>query len=379
MGKHINTGKPNQEDVSPQRLDKPNLDRETLADDSTHKTAGVESVSTHDNSNMDDSVIIEPFVSSRVRELVRDRMIANGDYPRIGKYQIQKLLSDRGMAKVFLGFDPDLQRQVTIKYYTEKLSAKQTAQVKNEGRALALIDSPFVAKCYGVEQLGNQLYLVLEYVNGQDLIEYRSKHDLTTKQVISITKNLAEGLRAIHQRGILHRDLKPSNVIVQDDGTAKIIDLGLAKEIQQREVNETAGTPAYMPPEQARNEVNSIDQRSDIFGLGGILYFLLTGRAPFEAESKAESLALARTGEVAPAGLPALGSAHLNQLCVKCLNLRPQQRFNSVGDLIKELNRLDQNPYVRSRMPLIATCLVLLIVFSVIGWRWIDRNGRDVR
>ncbi len=149
-----------------------------------------------------------------------------------------------------------------------------------EGRALAKVASPYVARCHGIERIDGEAYLVVEYVPGRNLAEVRRDGPLDLAQVVRILAQLAEGVAAVHARGLIHRDIKPANVILHDDGTPRLVDFGLAAHLGGSRLRERSGSPPYMAPEQARGEWDRIDFRTDVFGLGGVLYKLLTDHAP---------------------------------------------------------------------------------------------------
>src|SRR5262249_24994759 len=143
----------------------------------------------------------------------------------------------------------------------------------------------------------------------------------------------AEGLAAVHACGLLHRDLKPANIVVGDDGAPRLVDFGLASSPGGDHLTQVSGTLAYMPPEQARGEVERIGPRSDVFGLGAVLYEMLTGRPPYRADTLDDVWKLARDGDVLPAKernprLP----ASLNALCMRCLATDPDGRFASAAE-----------------------------------------------
>src|SRR5262249_34890089 len=158
----------------------------------------------------------------------------------------------------------------------------------------------YVAECLGIEFHGEDAFLVVEYIKGRNLAEIRGEGPLVPERIAGILMQLAEGVAAVHQRGLIHRDIKPANVILGDDDRPRLVDFGLAAHLGSDRLHELSGTPSYMAPEQARREPERIDFRTDVFGLGAVLYELLTGRPPYEGSGLATVLAQARAGQVVP-------------------------------------------------------------------------------
>src|SRR5262249_56862729 len=136
-----------------------------------------------------------------------------------------------------------------------------------EGRGVAKVNSPCVARCHGVERIDGAAFLVVEYIPGRDLAEVRRDGPLSLEAVVRILAQLAEGVAAVHARGLIHRDIKPANVILRDDGTPRLVDFGLAAHLGSSRLRQWSGTPAYMAPEQVRSEWDRIDFRTDVFAL----------------------------------------------------------------------------------------------------------------
>ena len=166
---------------------------------------------------------------------------------RFGKYQIERRIGRHGQADILKAFDPDLQRFVALKIYSGQINEMARDSILSEGRSLAKVDSPFVAKCFNVELVGDVPVLVIEWIDGQSLDQHIRNGEFTYRQAKQIFSKIAEGVEAIHQQDFLHRDLKPSNIIVDARGTPKIIDFGLASSKEEIGAN-LVGTYAYMSP-----------------------------------------------------------------------------------------------------------------------------------
>jgi tetratricopeptide (TPR) repeat protein len=204
--------------------------------------------------------------------------------PALGKFQVMRRLGGGGQAETVLALDPDLKRHVVLKLYHAARTPEEQEAVLREGQALARVRSPYVAQCYSAERQDGLAYLVVEYVPGQSLAQRLRAGRLSVAQALKLVRQLAEGLAAVHACGLLHRDIKPGNILLGNDGRPRLVDFGLAAALGSDALGRVSGTFAYMAPEQARGEAERIDPRTDLFGLGAVLYELLTGRAPYRAE-----------------------------------------------------------------------------------------------
>jgi serine/threonine protein kinase len=243
----------------------------------------------------------------------------------VGKYRLVRRFSAvGGQAAAYLAFDPDVDRHVVLKRYHGPSGEAE------EGRALAKVNSPYVARCHGVERIDGAAFLVVEYIPGRNLAEVRRDGPLGLEAVVRILAQLAEGVAAVHARGLIHRDIKPANVILHDDGTPRLVDFGLAAYLGSDRLRERGGSLAYMAPEQARGEWDRIDFRADIFGLGAVLYQLLTGRAPYAGSTLFEALEQAKKADVTPPRRlePAI-PAPLEAVCLKALAAAPENRYTT--------------------------------------------------
>jgi hypothetical protein len=286
---------------------------------------------------------------------------------QVGKYRIVAVLGSGGQAVTFKAWDPDLQRHVVLKLYHAAQSSTQQVAVMKEGQALARVRSPYVPRCLDVAHFEGVPYLVLEYVPGRTLAELHKARPLSLPQVLELLARAAEGLAAVHACGLLHRDLKPANLLVGDDGLPRLIDFGLAKPLGDTALLVVSGTLAYMPPEQARGELERIDPRTDLFGLGAVFYALLTGSPPYRADTDAELWRQAQAGQVIPVRernpkVPAAVAA----VCMRCLAPDPGQRFASAVELARALRRLQRRRLVPWLVG-VGAAAVLLALVAVTG------------
>jgi hypothetical protein len=279
----------------------------------------------------------------------------------IGKYQdVRRFAEASGQATAYLAFDPDLQRHVVLKRYHGDSGEAE------EGRALAKVANPFVARCHGIERIDGELYLVVEFIPGRNLNEIRRDGPMDPARVVRIMADLAEGVAAVHARGLIHRDIKPSNVILHDDGRPWLVDFGLAAHLGSPRLRQVAGSPPYMAPEQAQGHGDRVDHRVDIFALGGVLYALLTGRPPYQAPDVGSTLTLARKAEFPPPHrLDPKVPAPIEAVCLKAMAAAPENRQGSALEFARDLERAWL--LIRLRRLLPAAAILLL---GAAAWLW---------
>ena len=245
-------------------------------------------------------------------------------------YELIRQLGAGGQATTYLARDRALHRLVVLKRYHGVASPGRREAVLNEGRALARIRSPFVAPCLGVETSGDEIDLVVEYVPGRPLTELTADERADIGRSAKLVENIALGLAEVHACGLLHRDIKPHNIIMGDDGVPRLVDFGVAGPIASEALHTIAGSPPYMAPEQARGQGERVDARTDVYGLGGVLYYLFTGEPPHAGATLREILERAQGAPVVPPRrinprVPRL----LERICLKAMAADPQSRFSS--------------------------------------------------
>jgi serine/threonine protein kinase len=200
-------------------------------------------------------------------------------------YKIIEKLGEGGMGVVYLAEDTKLDRKVAIKFLPQEISSnsEERERFKIEAKAAASLNHPNIATIHAIEEVNNQMFLVMEYIDGIELKEKISNGNIEADEVIRIASQIAEGMSAAHNKGIVHRDIKSSNIMITRNAKAKIMDFGLAKirgGTELTKVGSTIGTIAYMSPEQARGE--ELDQQSDIWSFGVVLYEMLCNKLPFK-------------------------------------------------------------------------------------------------
>jgi tRNA A-37 threonylcarbamoyl transferase component Bud32 len=288
---------------------------------------------------------------------------APADPDRIGKYEIvRRFTESSGQAAAYLGFDPILRRHVVLKRYHDGDTPEGRRATIEEGRALVGIKSDYVAECLGIEFLDDEAFLVVEHIKGRSLAEIRREGPFDPERIAGILTQLAEGVAAVHQRGLIHRDIKPANVILGDDDRPRLVDFGLAAHLGSDRLRELSGTPSYMAPEQARGEPERIDFRTDVFGLGAVLYNLLTGSPPYAGSDLATVLVQARAGRVVPPRrLNARVPRGLERICLKAMAADPGQRYGSAAEFRRALKRWRRG----LALPLVAAACVLALAAAV--------------
>jgi eukaryotic-like serine/threonine-protein kinase len=265
---------------------------------------------------------------------------------RVGPYEIVSLLGHGGMGEVYRARDPRLARDVAIKvlHSAIALDPDRRHRFEQEARAAGGLNHPNIVAVFDIGSDDGALYIVQELLEGETLRERLRAGPLPLRKSLDYAGQAARGLAAAHAKGIVHRDLKPENLFLTRDGRLKILDFGVAKltaragakdatsartETLGTEPGVVLGTIGYMSPEQVRGEV--VDNRSDLFSLGAILFEMLTGRRAFQGPSPADTMS-AILKEEAPE-LPASTPALLASIVRRCLEKIPEDRLESARDL----------------------------------------------
>jgi serine/threonine-protein kinase len=271
-----------------------------------------------------------------------------GSLPReIAGYEILGELGRGGMGVVYKARQTRLNRLVALKMILTGVHAgsEQLARFRAEAQVVARLQHPHIVNIYDVGEHQGLPYLALEYVDGGNLAQLlEGAPQQPIRRAAELTATLAAAVDHAHRRGIVHRDLKPANVLLMADGTPKITDFGLAKQLDAGAARTASGavlgTPSYMAPEQAGGKGKHIGPATDVYALGAILYELLTGRPPFQAESTLDTLLQVVSEEVVPpTRLRADCPADLEAICLKCLQKDPAQRYSSAAALAEDLQR----------------------------------------
>ncbi|MBN1223106.1 MAG: protein kinase, partial [Candidatus Aminicenantes bacterium] len=262
-----------------------------------------------------------------------------------GRYEVIEEIGRGGMGAVFRVVDKKINEEVALKVLKPEISSDgQTIErFKNELKLARKITHKNVCRMYDLNEAEGVPYITMEFVAGEDLKSLIGRAGrLSIEKAVSIARQICEGLIEAHNLGVVHRDLKPQNIMIDRKGNARIMDFGIARTIGASELTEAGaviGTPHYISPEQV--EGKAPDQRTDIYALGVILYEMVTGQLPFQAES-ALSLALKHLQESprSPRELNPTVPESLSRLIIKCLEKDREQRYQSAGDLLSALSKI---------------------------------------
>ncbi|MEU9088827.1 protein kinase [Streptomyces sp. NPDC087901] len=272
-----------------------------------------------------------------------------------GRYQLRDLLGEGGMASVYLAYDSALDRQVAIKTLHTELGREQSfrERFRREAQAVAKLQHTNIVSVFdtGEDELGGALmpYIVMEYVEGQPLgsvlqADIRNYGAMPADKALKVTADVLAALDTSHEMGLVHRDIKPGNVMVTKRGIVKVMDFGIARAMQSGVTSMTqtgmvVGTPQYLSPEQALGR--GVDARSDLYSVGIMLFQLLTGRIPFDADSPL-AIAYAHVQEepVAPSTINRSLTPAMDALVARALKKNPNERFPSAAAMQDEIARV---------------------------------------
>jgi serine/threonine-protein kinase len=259
----------------------------------------------------------------------------------ISHYRLLEQLGQGGMGVVYKAYDTKLKREVAIKFLSPEISLQEQDRERFliEAQAAAALNHPNIATIHAIEEVDDELFIVMEFIDGPDLKKKMVSEQLSVDNAIDIAIQIAAGLQAAHEKGITHRDIKPANIMLTSKGQVKITDFGLAKMAQASALTKagmTVGTIAYMSPEQAQGL--EVDHRTDIWALGAVLYETLTGQQPFAGlYEQAVLYAVVNTEPPALAALRPEVPAELQRLVRQALQKNPAQRHQSMNEVIAAL------------------------------------------
>ncbi len=291
-------------------------------------------------------------------------------FPEIPGYRIDRVLGRGGMGIVYLAHQLGIERPVALKMIIGgKFASEATIErFLAEGRAVGKLQHENIVRIYDSGWFKDMPYFSLEFIDGPSLSDKIRGEPLEPLEAATLGVSLSQALHYAHESGIVHRDLKPANVLVTQAGVAKVTDFGLAKlEDEQNAYSQTGdvvGTPGYMAPEQARGE-KSVSVPADVYGLGAILYCMLSGRPPFVAAKASDTLLQVLTQEAIPVGkLQPSIPRDLETICMKCLEKEPEKRYASAQELAAELQRFINGEPIMARP----------VTRVERAWRWAKRK-----
>jgi predicted Ser/Thr protein kinase len=267
---------------------------------------------------------------------------------QIGSYRIERELGRGGMGIVYLAEDVRLGRRVALKALAPSCThdERRRERLRMEARAAAKLSHPGIATVFALEEIDGELFIAGEYVPGCTLRAELDAGAMPVERMLQVGAQVARALAVAHAQGVVHRDLKPENVVCGEQGTVKILDFGVARALalpdqsatRLTEAGTIVGTPGYMSPEQI--EAREVDFRSDIFSFGVLLYELATGVHPFEGTSAASTIARILTVDPCPPGQLCPLPAEFDRIVRKCLQKRPDDRYQSASDVALDLEQV---------------------------------------
>jgi eukaryotic-like serine/threonine-protein kinase len=274
----------------------------------------------------------------------------------LGRYEITRKIGTGGMGEVYLARDAALKRKVALKILPPLLMSgeERLARFNQEAELISALNHPNIITIYEIGAENGVCYIATEYIDGETLREKMQPRKLTVPEILEIARQTASALSAAHENGVIHRDIKPENIMIRRDELVKVLDFGLAKLIESDKKADfeaatqvktvsgvIMGTVHYMSPEQARGR--DLDERTDIWSFGVVLYEMLAGRKPFEGDSTADII-----GNILHREAPDLrphcpdAPAELARIVSKTLRPEREDRYQTIGELSDDLGRLQK-------------------------------------
>ena len=351
--------------------------------------------------------LLEQDVAQVAHQVLAEPTPADIPFREIGPYRLLRLLGEGGMGMVYLAERSDLGSQVAIKLLRDAwLSPARRDRFSSEQRTLAQLNHPSIARLYDADILADGTpWFAMEYVEGLPLTAYCRERHCTMRERLLLLRSVCEAVQYAHQQAIIHRDLKPSNILVKHDGSLRLLDFGIAKQVDRLDASADQTrtglrlmTPAYAAPEQIRGE--RVGVQTDVYSLGVVLYELLAGKLPFDLSNRTPgeaetiivendperpSIASGHDSRLLRGSVPAVSKASwddLDVLCLTAMHKDPQKRYRSVEALIRDVDhylkgepleaRADTIRYRlgkflrRNRRAVIAAAAVVTVVVSLV-------------
>ncbi len=259
-----------------------------------------------------------------------------------GEYEVLCELGEGGMGRVYKALDRNLGRHVAVKVLRSS-DPFEASRFRGEAEMIALLSHPNIVQIFAIDTaLDGRPYIALEFAEGGSLDRELAGQPLEPRRAAEMAETLARAVQYAHEKGVIHRDLKPANILRGKGGVLKVTDFGLAKQLEvssgMTPSGAVMGTPSYMAPEQAEGKVKQLGPPTDVYGLGAILYEMLTGRPPFRGVNLVDTLEQVRWVEPAsPSQFVPRLHRDLTTICLKCLRKTPAQRYATAGELADDL------------------------------------------